>query len=98
QLQGHRLLDRRRPEAVPGFPHQIARSLKEGKVFNAYDKNDDSFVDDKEMEAMMEGKQNSRGRREIRKAIDRSDRDDDGKLNMREFIHWYTVGRLENGG
>lgn len=68
---------------------------KEGKVFKAYDHNKDSFVDDKEMEAMMEGKQNSRGRREIRKSIDRADLNDDEKLDINEFIWWYTVGRRD---
>lgn len=82
-------------------PRVAPDNSKEAKVFKAYDKNQDSFVDDKEMEAMMEGKQNSRGRREIRKAIDRADQDNDGKLNKQEFIWWYTVGRrdekAENG-
>lgn len=68
---------------------------KEGKVFKAYDRNKDSYVDDEEMEAMMEGKQNSRGRREIRKSIDRADVNDDEKLDINEFIWWYTVGRRD---
>ncbi len=68
---------------------------KERKVFAGYDKDGDGTVSDTEMEAMMERKQNSRGRREIRKAIDRADKDNDGKLNFEEFLFWYTVGRLD---
>lgn len=70
-------------------------NTKEGKVFKAYDKNHDSFVDDEEMGSMREGKLNSRGRREIRKSIKRADQDHDGKLNIKEFIWWYTKGRLD---
>ena len=71
------------------------KNTKEGKVFDAYDKNDDGFVTDKEMESMREGKLNSRGRREIRKAIDRADRSQDEKLDINEFIWWYKIGRTD---
>ena len=71
------------------------KNTKEGKVFDTYDKDDDGFVTDKEMEAMREGKLNAKGRREIRKAIDRADRSQDGKLSAREFVWWYKIGRTD---
>jgi beta-lactamase regulating signal transducer with metallopeptidase domain len=78
-----------RPAANPKM------NTKEGKVFQAYDKDGDGAVTAKEIEAMLEGKQNSAGRREIRKAVDRSDADADEKLNLDEFVFWYTKGRLD---
>lgn len=70
-------------------------NTKEGKVFVAYDKNKNGSVSEEEIVAMMEGKQNSRGRREVGKAVDRADKDQDGVLNYDEFIWWYTVGRKD---
>jgi hypothetical protein len=70
-------------------------NTKEGKVFVAYDKDRSGAVSDEEIVAMMEGKQNSRGRREVRKAIDRADKDGDDVLNFDEFLWWYKVGRLD---
>ena len=67
----------------------------ERDIFNAYDKDGDSMISDKDMESMLEGKQNSSGRRQIRKEIDRSDKDKDGKLNEEEFLFWYKKGRLD---
>ncbi|MDF1751718.1 MAG: M56 family metallopeptidase [Verrucomicrobiales bacterium] len=84
----------KKPEGDKAAAPKVDNS-KEAKVFRAYDKNSDSFVDDTEMEAMMEGKQNSRGRREIRKAIDRADLNNDQKLDMKEFAWWYTIGRRD---
>lgn len=78
-------------EGVPA----AARNSKEGKVFGAYDKDGDGQVTDEEIVAMMEGKQNSRGKREIRKAVKRADKDDDGMLGFEEFAWWYRVGRLD---
>jgi beta-lactamase regulating signal transducer with metallopeptidase domain len=69
---------------------------KELGVFNAYDKNSDGQVSAEEMEAMIESKQNSSGRREIRKAISRADKDDNEQLNFEEFLFWYKVGRLDD--
>lgn len=68
---------------------------KELGVFNAYDKNSDGQVSAEEMEAMIESKQNSSGRREIRKAIGRADKDENEQLNFDEFLFWYKVGRLD---
>ena len=64
-------------------------------IFNAYDKDSDGMVSDEEMATMFAGKQNSSGRRQIQKEIDRSDKDKDGKLNGDEFLFWYKVGRLD---
>lgn len=69
---------------------------KELEVFNAYDKNSDGQVSAEEMEAMIEAKQNSSGRREIRKAIGRADKDENEQLNFDEFLFWYKVGRLDD--
>lgn len=70
-------------------------NTKEGKVSVAYDKNKNGSVSDEEIVAMIEGKQNSRGRREVGKAVDRADKDEDGVLNFDEFVWWYTVGRTD---
>jgi hypothetical protein len=66
---------------------------REAEIFDAYDKDADGAVTAKEMEAMMEGKQNSAGRRELRKAVDNADKNADAKLNLEEFEFWYKVGR-----
>lgn len=71
------------------------KNSQEREVFDGYDKDDDGVVTAKEMEAMLEGKQNSSGRRQIRKAIERSDSNADEKLNFEEFLFWYKVGRLD---
>ncbi len=77
-------------------PAKVAvNNTKEGKVFGAYDADDDGFVSAKEMEAMKEGKQNSSSRRQIRKAVKRADRDNDEKLSLEEFIWWYKIGRRD---
>jgi hypothetical protein len=70
-------------------------NTKEGKVFVAYDKNRNGSISDEEIVAMIEGKQNSRGRREVSKAVERADKDQDGVLNYDEFVWWYTVGRTD---
>lgn len=72
----------------------INKNSKEAKVFRTYDKDASETVTADEIVAMMEGKQNSRGRREVRKAVDRADRDEDGVLSLDEFVWWYQVGRL----
>lgn len=76
-------------------PAAAKKNGKEAKVFATYDKDSDEQVTADEIAAMREGKQNSRGRREIRKAVDRADRDESGALNFDEFVWWYTVGRLD---
>jgi len=97
------------PEAAaakgPADPNKSAaakNNSKSAKVFAAYDADDDKAVTDEEIVTMMEAKQNSRGRREVRKAVKRADTNDDGKLDSNEFVWWYTVGRLDedakNGG
>lgn len=79
-------------------PAKVAlNNTKEGKVFGAYDKDDDGFVTAKEMEAMKEGKQNSSARRQIRKAVKRADKDDDEKMSLKEFVWWYNIGRRNEG-
>ena len=96
------------PEAAaakgPADPNKgtaAKNNSKEAKVFTAYDADADNFVSDEEIVGMMEGKQNSRGRREVRKAVKRADTNDDGKLDVKEFAWWYNVGRrdedAENG-
>ncbi|MEX2577665.1 MAG: EF-hand domain-containing protein [Verrucomicrobiales bacterium] len=81
--------DGAKPAAVRGA------NSKDRKIFEAYDKDGDGDVTAKEMEAMMEGKQNSAGRRELRKAVKRADRNSDDGLNFEEFLFWYKVGRLD---
>lgn len=85
----------KKPEAGNAPAQGKALNTKEGKVFVAYDKDRSGAVSDEEIVAMMEGKQNSRGRREVRKAIDRADKDGDDVLNFDEFLWWYKVGRLD---
>lgn len=84
----------KKPEAG-GRPAGKGLNTKEGKVFVAYDRDRNGSVSDEEIVEMMEGKQNSRGRREVRKAVDRADKDGDGVLNYDEFAWWYTVGRTD---
>lgn len=81
------------PEGKKDAQPAAQLNTKEGKVFSAYDKNDDGSVTAEEMASMREGKQNSRAKREFRKAVDRADKDEDGKLNLDEFAWWYKVGR-----
>lgn len=78
--------------AAPANP----QDKKGAKVFVAYDSNKDGLVSDGEIVAMMEGKQNSSGRREIRKAVDRADKDNNGALDFDEFQWWYQTGRLDD--
>jgi len=85
----------KKPEAGGAPAQGKGLNTKEGKVFVAYDKDRSGAVSDEEIVAMMEGKQNSRGRREVRKAIDRADKDGDDVLNFDEFLWWYKVGRLD---
>lgn len=89
--------DKGKGAAKEGDKAPVAANLnvKERRIFEAYDKDGDGKVTAEEMEAMMEGKQNSSGRRQIRKAIDRADKDGDEGLNFDEFLFWYTVGRLD---
>lgn len=90
---------KRDEETKPGGPRDgdapKARpaNSKQGKVFAAYDKDRDGLVTAKEIEAMMEGRQNSRGRREIRKWVHDADKDDNDALDFEEFVWWYTIGR-----
>ncbi len=69
------------------------KNSKEGKMFATYDKDGDGGVSADEMAGMKEGKQNSRAKREFRKAVDRADKDEDGQLNLEEFTWWLEVGR-----
>ena len=85
----------KRPEAGGAPAPGKGLNTKEGKVFVTYDKDRSGAVSDEEIVAMMEGKQNSRGRREVRKAVDRADKDGDDVLNFDEFLWWYKVGRLD---
>jgi hypothetical protein len=85
----------KKPEAGNTPAQGKALNTKEGKVFVAYDKDRSGAVSGEEVVAMMEGKQNSQGRREVRKAIDRADKDGDDVLNFDEFLWWYKVGRLD---
>ncbi|MEM7698283.1 MAG: EF-hand domain-containing protein [Verrucomicrobiota bacterium] len=77
----------------PAAPRKA--NSKEKKVFGAYDADDDGLVTADEIVAMMEAKQNSRGRREVRKAVDRADKNGDELLDFDEWHWWYTVGRLD---
>lgn len=81
--------------ADPGKRAATLNNSKEAKVFRTYDADDDGFVTAEEMADMKEGKQNSRARREFRKAVRRADSNDDGKLDQKEFAWWYSVGRLD---
>ncbi len=81
--------------ADPGKKTAAAGASKEAKVFATYDADDDGFVTADEMADMKEGDQNSRARREFRKAVKRADTNDDEKLDVKEFAWWYTVGRLD---
>lgn len=83
--------DPKKAAGVPANP----QDKKVAKVFVTYDANKDGSVSDEEIVAMMEGKQNSRGKREIRKAVDRADKDNDDVLNFDEFQWWYQIGRLD---
>lgn len=85
----------KKPEAGGAAAKGNGLNTKEGKVFVTYDKDRSGTVTDGEIVAMMEGKQNSRGRREVRKAVDRADKDRDDVLNFDEFLWWYKVGRLD---
>ena len=89
------LADNNKPKPEgKGKPAKIpVANTKNGKIFGAYDKDHDGFVTAKEMEAMMEGKQNSSGRRQLRKAVKRADKNDDNKLDLSEFVWWMKVGR-----
>ena len=73
-----------------------APDKKTAKIFVTYDSDQDGTVTDEEIVAMMEGKQNSSGKREIRKAVDRADKDNDGVLNFAEFEWWLKIGRLDD--
>jgi len=87
-----------RPEAkkdAPGGVPAAAKNQKEAKIFVTYDKDKDGTVSDEEIVAMMEGKQNSRGKREVRKAVDRADKDNDGVLGFNEFVWWLKIGRAD---
>ncbi len=87
-----------RPEAkkdAPGGVPAAAKNQKEAKIFVTYDKDKDGTVSDEEIVAMMEGKQNSRGKREVRKAVDRADKDNDGVLGFNEFVWWSKIGRAD---
>lgn len=79
----------------PGKKSASPNNSKEAKVFGTYDADDDGFVTADEMADMKEGKQNSRARREFRKAVKRADTNGDDKLDVKEFAWWYTVGRLD---
>lgn len=79
----------------PGKKSAAPNNSREANVFGAYDADDDNFVTAEEMADMKEGKQNSRARREFRKAVKRADTDGDDKLDLKEFAWWYTVGRLD---
>lgn len=85
----------KRKEGEGEKPAAGKKNSREQEIFDAYDKDDDGTVTAQEMEAMMEGKQNSSGRREIRKAVDKADKNADGKLNFDEFDFWYKIGRLD---
>jgi len=85
----------KRKEGEGDKPAAGKKNSREQEIFDAYDKDDDGTVTAQEMEAMMEGKQNSSGRREIRKAVDKADKNADGKLNLEEFEFWYKIGRLD---
>lgn len=87
-----------RPEAkkdAPGGVPAAAKNQKEAKIFVTYDKDKAGTVSDEEIVAMMEGKQNSRGKREVRKAVDRADKDNDGVLGFNEFVWWLKIGRAD---
>jgi len=85
----------KRKEGEGDKPAAGKKNSREQEIFDAYDKDDDGTVTAKEMEAMMEGKQNSAGRRELRKAVDQADKNADGKLNLEEFEFWYKTGRFD---
>ena len=85
----------KRKEGEGDKPAAGKKNSREQEIFDAYDKDDDGTVTAKEMETMMEGKQNSAGRRELRKAVDQADKNADGKLNLEEFEFWYKTGRFD---
>lgn len=92
--KGPRDGDRKPAEAgKAGAKPAAPQNTKEGKVFATYDKDGDGSVTTEEMASMKEGKQNSRAKREFGKAVDRADKDKDGKLNLDEFAWWYKIGR-----
>lgn len=85
---------RRKPAEAKKDPVAAAgKNTKEGKMFATYDKDGDGGVSAEEMADMKEGKQNSRAKREFRKAVKRADKDEDGQLNLEEFTWWLEVGR-----
>ena len=61
------------PEGRKDPKPAVRANSKEGKVFAAYDKDDDGSVTADEIAAMKEGKQNSRAKREFRKAVDHAE-------------------------
>lgn len=85
----------KRKEGEGDKPAAGKKNSREQEIFDAYDKDADGTVTAKEMETMMEGKQNSAGRRELRKAVDQADKNADGKLNLEEFEFWYKTGRFD---
>lgn len=87
--EGARDPNNKKPEAAPD-PKQAAKlRTKEGKIFQAYDKDKSGGVTADEISAMFEGK---RSRREIRKLGDLvEDLDVDGnkkELNLDEFTEY----------
>ena len=69
------------------------RSTKDGKVFNAYDKNGDEVVTLDEWLVMFNGNI-SPSRREMQtKRFNDADPNRDGKFVPAEFIYWYSIGR-----
>jgi bla regulator protein blaR1 len=86
----------KRKEGEGDKPAAGKKNSREQEIFDAYDKDADGTVTAKEMETMMEGKQNSAGRRELRKAVDNADKNADAKLNLEEFEFWYKTGRHDS--
>ena len=71
------------------------QNTTEGRVFKAYDKNDDQVLALEEWLAMTNGNINA-ARRELQtKRFNEAEPSGDGKFTPAEFIYWYSIGRHE---
>ncbi|HRX54038.1 MAG TPA: EF-hand domain-containing protein [Verrucomicrobiales bacterium] len=73
-------------------------NTKEGRIFAAYDKDKDGLVTGEEIEAMRDGKLDSRQRKEIRDSLREYDLDKSKSLSLEEFANWTKRGTNRETG
>ena len=73
-------------------PGESSANTKEGRIFAAYDKDQDGLVTGEEIEAMRDGKLDSRQRKEIRDSLREYDTDKSKSLSLEEFANWTKRG------